>query len=504
MAENKKIMELKSITKEFFKNKALDNVSIDVYENEILAICGENGAGKSTLMKIVSGAYSHKEYTGDIYIDGKLENFEKPADSAAAGIAMIYQELSMHLDSSIAENLFLGEWINKHGIVSDKKMREETREFLKPVGLEDMNPRIILRNLSASQQQLVAIARALKKRPKILLLDEPTSPLTINESKRLFLILKELKKNGVSSILITHKMDEVFENADRIYVIRDGQCVSEHLVAETNRDQIVEEMVGRKFDNYYPKEEIPLGEVVFEVKDITVPHPFMRNKNIVENASFSLRRGEILGIAGLVGAGRSEFVGGIYGKYPRKSGKIFLDGKEIRIRTPEDALRYGIALLTEERRADGIISGLSIRDNITLASLKKFSRYGVMNNRAQNAETEKVFERLNIKANSIHVPAFSLSGGNQQKMVIAKWLMRDPKIIIMDEPTRGVDVGAKREIYTIMTDLVKRGFSIVIISSELPEIVSMADRVIVIAGGKITGELSRENLSQNAIMQLAV
>lgn len=504
MAEKKKIMELKSITKEFFKNKALDNVSIDVYENEILAICGENGAGKSTLMKIVSGAYSHKEYEGEIYIDSKLQKFEKPADSSAAGIAMIYQELSMHLDSSIAENLFLGEWINKHGIVNDKKMREETIECLKPVGLDHMNPRLILRNLSASQQQLVAIARALRKKPKILLLDEPTSPLTINESEKLFGILHELKKNGVTSILITHKMDEVFENADRIYVIRDGQCISEHMICDTNRDQIVEEMVGRKFDNYYPKEIIPLGEVVFEVKNVTIPHPFMKNKNIVENASFNLRKGEILGIAGLVGAGRSELVGGIYGKYLRKSGQIFLDGKEIQIKSPEDALRYGIALLTEDRRADGIISDLSIRDNIVLASLKKFSKYGVMKDKEQNDETEKIFSRLNIKANSIRVPAFSLSGGNQQKMVIAKWLMRNPKIIFMDEPTRGVDVGAKREIYTIMTDLVKKGFSIVIISSELPEIVSMADRVIVISGGKITGELSREELSQNAIMQLAV
>ena len=504
MAEKKKIMELKSITKEFFKNKALDDVSIDVYEDELLAICGENGAGKSTLMKIVSGAYSHKEYTGEIYIDGQLQHFEKPSDSAAAGIAMIYQELSMHLDSSIAENLFLGEWTSSRGIINDRKMRKEAVRYLEPVGLDNLNPGMILRNLSASQQQLVAIARALRKNPKILLLDEPTSPLTINESERLFAILKNLKKQGVSSILITHKMDEIFENADRIYVIRDGKCVSEHLVGETDRDQIVEEMVGRKIENYYPKEILPIGDVVFEAKNVTVPHPFMKHKNIVENISFTLREGEILGIAGLVGAGRSELLGGIYGKYPRKSGQIFLHGKEIQIKSPEDALRNGIAMLTEDRRADGILSGLSIRDNIVLASLRHFSRLGVLDRSGQNRETQKIFDRLNIKANSIHVPAFSLSGGNQQKMVIGKWLMREPRIIFMDEPTRGVDVGAKREIYNIMTDLVKRGFSIVIISSELPEIVSMADRVLVIAGGKITGELPREELSQNAIMHLAV
>lgn len=504
MAEKKKIMELKSITKEFFKNKALDNVSIHVFENEILAICGENGAGKSTLMKIVSGAYAHKEYSGEIYVEGKQMHFEKPLDSAMAGIAMIYQELSMHLDSSIAENLFLGEWPASRGVINNKKMWEKTREYLQPVGLEDMNPRMVLRNLSASQQQLVAIARALRKNPKILLLDEPTSPLTINESERLFAILKKLKKEGVSSILITHKMDEIFENTDRIYVIRDGKCVAEHNVDEADRDEIVEEMVGRKIDNYYPKEEAEIGDVVFEARNITVPHPFMRHKNIVEDVSFSLRKGEILGIAGLVGAGRSELVGGIYGKYPRRSGRIFLDGQEIHIRTPEDALRHGIALLTEDRRADGIISDLSIRDNIVLASLKRFCKYGVMNDRSQNEETGKIFDRLNIKANSISVPAFSLSGGNQQKMVIGKWLMRDPRIIIMDEPTRGVDVGAKREIYMIMTDLVKRGVSIVIISSELPEIVSMADRVLVIAGGKITGTLEKEDISQKAIMQLAI
>ncbi len=304
--------------------------------------------------------------------------------------------------------------------------------------------------------------------------------------------------------MITHKMDEIFENADRIYVIRDGKCVAEHYVDETDRDEIVEEMVGRKIDNYYPKEEVQIGDVVFEVKNITVPHPFMKHKNIVENVSFSLRKGEILGIAGLVGAGRSELVGGIYGKYPRRGGQIFLNGQEIHIRTPEDALRHGIALLTEDRRADGIISDLSIKDNMVLASLKKFCKHGVMDNRSQNEETGKIFNRLNIKANSINVPAFSLSGGNQQKMVIGKWLMRDPNIIIMDEPTRGVDVGAKREIYMIMTDLVKRGFSIVIISSELPEIVSMADRVLVIAGGKITGTLEKKDISQKAIIRLAV
>ena len=260
MAEKKKIMELKSITKEFYKNKALDQVSIHVFENEILAVCGENGAGKSTLMKIVSGAYAHKEYLGEIYVEGKQMHFEKPLDSAMAGIAMIYQELSMHLDSSIAENLFLGEWPGSRGVINNKKMWEKTRECLQPVGLEDMNPRMVLRNLSASQQQLVAIARALRKNPKILLLDEPTSPLTINESERLFAILKKLKEKGVSSILITHKMDEIFENADRIYVIRDGKCVAEHYVDETDRDEIVEEMVGRKIDNYYPKEEVQIGQ----------------------------------------------------------------------------------------------------------------------------------------------------------------------------------------------------------------------------------------------------
>lgn len=504
MTEKKKIMELKSITKEFYKNKALDEVSMDVYEHEILAICGENGAGKSTLMKIISGAYSHKEYSGEIYINGEQKKFEKPSDASASGIAMIYQELSMHLDSSIAENLFLGEWMHGHGVVHDRQMRRETTETLKSVGLEGLNPRIVLRNLSTSQQQLVAIARALRKNPSILLLDEPTSPLTVNESKRLFEILKRLKSEGVSVVLITHKMDEIFENADRIYVIRDGKCVAEHKTEETNQDQIVEEMVGRKFDNYYPKEDVPIGEVIFEVKNITVPHMYIKDKNIVEDVSFSLRQGEILGLAGLVGAGRSELVGGIYGKYPRRRGSVYLNGREIAIKSPEDALKQGIALLTEDRRADGIISELSIRDNIVLASLKRFARLGVMDNKAQNDEAGKIFERLRIKANSMQVPAFSLSGGNQQKMVIAKWLMRNPRIIIMDEPTRGVDVGAKREIYSIMTDLVKRGVSIIIISSELPELISMVDRILVIAGGKITGELKRGEFSQNAIMKLAV
>lgn len=500
MAE--KIMEMRHITKTFPGVKALDDVSIEAYAGEMLALCGENGAGKSTLMKILSGSYPFHSYQGEIFVNGQACSFQNTAQSEKAGIAMIYQEISMHLDETVAENVFLGRWPRKKGIVDWEAMRRQTREYLEMLHIQ-IDPMEILRNLNASQQQLVSIARALSKRPKILVLDEPTSSLTTTESERLFKILHHLKAQGIASILISHKLDEVFAHADRITVLRDGKSISTCRKSEADEKTVVADMVGRTITSYYPKEKVPIGRVVLEIKNISVPHPYTKGKNIVEDVSFAVRSGEVLGIAGLVGAGRSELVSAIFGKIPKTSGQVFLEGREIKVKNPKDAIGHGIALLTEERKTDGLVGVLSIKQNITLASLARFSKRGWMNLKQEERDAQEYMEKISIKAPGLSTLAQQLSGGNQQKVVLSKWLMRNPRVLIMDEPTRGIDVGAKYEIYKIMMQLAKQGIAIIMISSELPELISMSDRLIVLARGKIQGDLSARECSQESVMMLA-
>jgi len=502
MAQN--ILEMKHITKKFPGVIALNDVSFDVKEGEILALVGENGAGKSTLMKILSGSYPHGSYDGEIFINGEKKIFNTPKQSEDAGIAMIYQEISMHLDLSVAENLFLGRWTTKNfGVVNWRAINTEAKKYLDLVKL-DVQPEETLRSLSTSQMQMVSIARALAKNPKILVLDEPTSALTEAEAKNLFRIIHSLKENGITSILISHKLDEVFENADRITVLRDGKVVSTYLKDEVSRDTVVADMVGRKLESFYPKEAVEIGDVILKVENFTVPHPYSANKNIVEDVSFDVRSGEILGIAGLVGSGRSELVNAIFGKGPKASGRLFINGREIDIKNPKDAIRNGISLITEERKRDGLVEVLSIKQNTTLASLKDIStRLGVIRAKKENHEAEDYFKRLDIRAQGIETLVETLSGGNQQKVVLSKWLMTKPKIFIMDEPTRGIDVGAKYEIYKIMTSLARQGAAIVMISSELPELLSMSDRIIVLANGKLKGVFDSKESSHEHIIQLA-
>lgn len=502
MTEKKLILEMQHITKRFPGVIALDNVSFQAYEGEILALCGENGAGKSTLMKILSGSYPASAYEGKILIRGREFQFNDTAKSEKAGIAMIYQEISMHLDETVAENIFLGRWEKKNGFIDWKAMNEKAVKYIEMVGL-DAGPEETLRNLSTSQQQLVAIARALTKQPEILVLDEPTSPLTLKESDQLFKILHRLKEKGIACILITHKLTEVFQNADRVVVMRDGKTVSEAMMTDTNEQKIVSDMVGRKIESYYPKETVPIGDIVMRVENITVQHPYAANKNIVENVSFTLKRGEILGIGGLVGAGRSELVNVIFGKISKKSGDVWIEDKKLRIRSPKDAIHMGIALVTEDRKTDGIVGCLNIRENIALASLKNLSRTGFMNLRQERQQVDEYFQKMAIKAPDKEVLLQQLSGGNQQKVVLSKWLMRNPKVLIMDEPTRGIDVGAKYEIYKIMVSLAAQGIGIIMISSELPELISMSDRVIVLAEGRVSGELKKEECTQEKIMLYA-
>lgn len=500
--DKKILLEMKHITKRFQGVTALDEVSFNAYEGEILALCGENGAGKSTLMKILSGSYPETSYEGEIYINREKCHFMDPAQSEKMGIGMIYQEISMHLDMTVAENLFIGRWPMKGRQVDWKKMNAKAKEYLELVGL-DIEPDDILRRLGASQQQLVSIARALSKDLKILVLDEPTSPLTQKESKILFQILQSLKERGIACILITHKMDEVFQNADRVTVLRDGKSVASYLLEETDEKRIVADMVGREITNFYPKEKVPISGPIMEVKDFSVPHPSIPDRKIIDNVSFTLHKGEILGIAGLVGAGRSELVNAIFGKEPKLSGKVYINGREVQIKSPFDAMKHGMALLTEERKKDGIISGMSIRENITLPLLKTVSRRGVLNFKKERELSGKYFESLNVKAPGTDTLVGQLSGGNQQKVVLGKWIAREPQILILDEPTRGIDVGAKYEIYKIIVDLARQGKGVIMISSELPELLSMADRIMVISDQKIRGTLSAEEATQQKVMELS-
>lgn len=499
---NQPLLEMKNITKKFPGVTALKEVGIQLQRGEILAVVGENGAGKSTLMKILSGLYPAESYNGDILIDGEIKQFNNPHDSETEGIAMIYQEISTHLDLSVAENIFLGCWPRKNGRILWEKMYEDSVKLLNVAGL-DVNPRQTVRELSTSQQQLLCIAAALSRNPRILVLDEPTSALTERESARLFEILNRLKNDGIASLLISHKLNEVFAISDRITVLRDGCKISTCMTSDAKMETIVSDMVGREISEMYPKEEIPIGDYFFNIQNVTVPHPYNPGKNILRSVSFSLRKGEILGLAGLVGSGRSELVNAIFGNGPKSSGKIYLNSKSLDISTPRDAIRYGLALVTEDRKVDGFVGVLNVRENTTLASLGRISRRGRLLKNREKKEAEKWFEKLKVKAPDIETILDTLSGGNQQKVVLSKWLMSEPQILILDEPTRGIDVGAKYEIYRIMTDLVKKGISIIMISSELPELISMSDRILVLSNGVITRELSREETTPELIMHYA-
>ncbi len=500
--ERKAVLEMKGITKRFPGVLALDNVTFNAYFGEILALCGENGAGKSTLMKVLSGVYPDGTYDGEIYVDGEKCRFTDPAGSVKAGIAMIYQEISMHLDMSIAENIFLGSWPRKKGRVDWAGMNQAAVSLLEQVGL-NMAPDTVLRRLSASQQQLVAIARALSKNPKILVLDEPTSPLTKRESDLLFEILIQLKQKGIACILITHKMEEVFGYSDRVTVLRDGKTISTYLKGEITEDQVIADMVGRSFSSYYPKEEVKIGEIAMEIRNFSVAHPFVAGKKIIDDVSLNVRKGEILGIAGLVGAGRSELMNAIFGKDPKLSGEVLMEGRKVVIRNPKDAMKHGIGLVTEDRKKDGIIGVMSIRENLTLPNLDRVSRHGILNLKREREYAQKYYSEMGVKATGQEAWLCKLSGGNQQKIVLGKWVARAPKVLILDEPTRGVDVGAKYEIYKIMVELVKKGVAIIMISSELPELLGMSDRVIIIADGKVKGEMPAAECSQESIMSLA-
>jgi len=486
------------ISKSFPGVKALDNATLKVRPGTVHALVGENGAGKSTLMKCLFGIYSKDE--GEIIIDGKPTQIVNPYDALMKGIAMVHQELQPILERSIAENIYCGRFPTKPftKVIDHKKMYEDTEILLKEVKM-NFDPKVKLSTLSVSQMQSVEIAKAVSANARIIIMDEPTSSLTQNEVDNLFEIINSLRKKGISIIYISHKMDEILSISDEVTIMRDGQYIGTWDAKELTIDMIVTKMVGRELKNLYPPKSNVPGEIVLEVNDLTSV-----TEKSFKNINFQLRKGEILGIGGLVGAQRSELVEAIFGIRGIKKGTITYKGKLIKIKRPHDAIMQGIALLTEDRRATGIFGVLSIAENVSIASLDQYvDHHFILNNKKIEKLVQDNVKKLSIKTPSSKTKIQSLSGGNQQKVIISRWLANDPDIFILDEPTRGIDVGAKYEIYTIIADLAKQGKSIVMISSELPELIGMSDRIIVMCGGRVSGEVSREEATQENIMNLA-
>ena len=500
----KPLLEARNITKRFLGTVALKNVSLELKQHEILAVMGENGAGKSTLMKIISGSYPCTEYEGEILVDGNLCRFMNPIDSENGGISMIYQELNLELDLTVTENVLLGHLpITKFGLIDWEKAKKQVKEILKKLHV-DIDVDITVRALSPSVQQLVSIARALIRNPKILILDEPTSVLTEKETRELMQVLRELKDNGLSCIYISHKLDEVFEISDRMVILRDGDYISEYLKSDGyDGTKIIEDMIGRQLDVMYPTLERSIGEEILYLENFCVPHPSAYGKNIIEDVSFSLRKGEILGLSGLVGSGRSELLSALFGILPKTKGNIYLDGEKIILDTPEQAKVHGIGMLTEDRKKNGFVSGMTICENMTLTILKQIQGRFLINKKLERKKAQVFFDKLSVKAPSIQTLITSLSGGNQQKVILAKWLMTDLRILLLDEPTRGIDVGAKSEIYKIMLELAASGISIIMISSELPELIAMCDRFVVLGKGTVQAELTKEEANEVSLLKAA-
>ena len=498
------ILEMRNISKIFPGVKALDNVNLQVEEGEIHALVGENGAGKSTLMKVLSGVYPYGSYDGEILYQGKVCMFKDIKQSESLGIVIIHQELALIPYLSIAENIFLGNEQSKNGIIDWNATITNTAKLLKKVGLNE-SPNTLATNIGVGMQQLVEIAKALSKEVKLLILDEPTAALNESDSENLLNLLIELKNQGISSILISHKLNEISKIADSITILRDGKTIEtlDMKREEITEDRIIKGMVGRDLINRYPKRDPDIGEIIFEVKNWNVYHPLHEERKIIDNANFNIKKGEVIGIAGLMGSGRTELAMSIFGKsYGKKiSGKIFKNNKEIHLNNVNKAIEHGIAYVTEDRKTYGLILIDDIKRNITLANLSKISQNHVVNESEEIVKAEEYRKKLNIKSSNILQKTVNLSGGNQQKVVLGKWMFAEPEILILDEPTRGIDVGAKYEIYTIINKLAMEGKAVLIISSELTEILGMCDRIYVMSEGKITGELSGKEASQEKIMK---
>ena len=515
------ILDAINITKKFPGVLANDNVCLNVEEGEILGLIGENGAGKSTLLKVLNGIYPHGTYTGQIMLDGKELTLPSANSAIESGIGFVPQEINVLKNFSVAENIYMSDlglkkaigyeineetakkYLKDNKLVNFKLMYKATQKLLDNNGI-DLSPKADVRKLSIGQQQMLMIARALASHPKVLILDESTTSLSDNDVKNLFRVVQDLKKKGTSIIFVTHKLDEIMELTDRVTILRDGKNISTFRREEYDKNLIIHDMIGRELTNMYPTRNSKIGDVVMEVKNLTVAHPYIANKNQVEDVSFRVRAGEVLGLAGLVGAGRSEVCMAIYGVSKVKSGEILINNKKVNIDSPQTAVRNGIGLISEDRKKYGLNFVWDIQNNIGISNLKAIMRSGFVSRKKLVGRTDKYYRELRIKAPSLKTKVGTLSGGNQQKVVIARTLNTEPKVFILDEPTKGIDVGSKNEIYGLINDMVANGVAVIMISSELPELMAMSDRFIVMAEGRVAAELSKEEATTDNIMRHAV
>jgi len=488
----KVVLSLENITKRYPGVLALNNVSLDFIEGEVHALLGENGAGKSTLIKAVAGAITLDG--GIIHIGEKDYQHMTPHLSRSKGIEVIYQEFNLVPTMSAAENIFLGDRASERKLVDYRAMRSKTLELFDLFKV-DINPNTLVRNLSPAQKQIIEIAKAVSKDVKILIMDEPSAPLSVSEVDHMFEVVNQLKQNGVTVIYISHRLEEVFRISDRVSVLRDGEYVATKLTKDTNRKELISLMVGRELKETYPPRLNPPGEIALEVKNLT--------GNSDHDISFAVRRGEILGISGLVGAGRTELAMLLYGAAPIESGEIWVDGKQVRMRSPRDAIQQGLGLLTEDRKNKGLFLEMGVGWNISFPIVRKLSKNGVVDTKTEKEITEQYRQRIDIKTPNMEQRVINLSGGNQQKVVLAKTLAAESEILIFDEPTRGIDVGAKQEIYQLMCELADNGNAILMISSDMEELLGMSDRIIVLSEGKLAGEVQKEQFSQDYILDLA-
>lgn len=488
------ILELQGITKIFPGVKALNNVHFQLKHGEVHALMGENGAGKSTFIKVITGVHTAEE--GEMFLEGEKVKFKKPKDAQEAGIAAVYQHPTSYPDLSVAENIFKGHEILKFGIIQWKEMNKQAGELLGRLDA-DFKSTDEMGTLSVAQQQMVEIAKALSTNARIIILDEPTAALTKNESENLYKIVDKLKEEGVSIIFISHRFEDMFRLADRVTVFRDSKYINSHVVAETTESELIKEMVGREISDLFPKPVIEIGDEILRLENFSRTGYF-------KDVSFEVHAGEIVGLTGLVGAGRTEVVESVCGVTRPDSGKLYLEGKEVHIKQPSDAMKNGIILLPEDRQKQGLIMDWGLGENVTLPVMGKYAKAGFNDDKKEREIAKDLLESVDTKAITIFDPASSLSGGNQQKVVVAKALAQEMKVIIMDEPTKGVDVGAKAEIYQIMGDLAKQGYGIIMISSEMPEILGMCDRIVVMCNGRVTGQLGHNETTQEKILGLSM
>lgn len=487
-------IEMRGIDKLFGSNQVLKQAGFTLESGEVHALMGENGAGKSTLMKILTGVYTKD--AGTVLVDGKEVNYKNPQEAEKAGIVFIYQELNVMFDLTVEENLFMGKEIHgKFGICDKKAMQKKAQEALNILGV-NISPKTVMAELSVGQQQMVEICKALMADAKVIIMDEPTAALTQSETVALFKVIESLRKKGVSMVYISHRMEEIFELCDRITVLRDGSYIGVKNIPETNMNEIVKMMIGREIGERYPSRNVKIGKEVLKVKELT-------RKGTFHDVNFSVRAGEVLGVSGLMGAGRTEIMQAIFGNLSYESGTIEIDGKEVKISNPRQAMEHGIGFITEDRKTEGLMLDKSIRENISLCNLRRISKSSVISREAEKNMVAEAIKDLHIKCFGSYHECNNLSGGNQQKVVLAKWILTNPKILILDEPTRGVDIGAKKEIYSIINKLAAQGVAIIMVSSELPEVLGMSDNIMVVREGEVRGIISYEEANQERVMKLA-